>query len=760
MVACTVEVEPVCVDVGNTKVKGKEVLTLRRFQEALVGFFSSPRIYLFLSAPTGSGKTFTLLAPILSNILHGTRYDGALGVYPTKPLTADQFESLKFTLGKLGEVKREKGGVVVYEVNAEVEGSDNKVASYRGKVGLVLLTRDNIEKLRESMLRESGRSVLDAVRRVLIAEDVDYLITLAVPEYPYLMLSHMYRSHHDLAKVLDLASSGEIVLKLTRRALSLMENEDELRRYTLRIAKIVKKLVKGRTAERELVDLSSALLPPVLFFDEFHTWSFYELPTAMAIVLLHRLASLTSTRREMYRVVFSSATPNQRILDIVRKIAGESSVEEVEVNPVECGRGSVAMVKGRTIVELYPVETGAYGAPAWFEADKSLPSVVEDKAEEIVKYERAMILSRRVYSVEKAAECFHRETRRTPAVVTGVVPPPGFYGKDALVERRATGELYVFGNYAVELGVDLQNIRYSIVVASNLGELVQRMGRSGRGNVDSKSVVLVPRCYIDEITKRLKSRGAVNYRELIEAFSWIMPDEHIVKKLGNEVMLYWNIGKLRVYLPLATHVLILFLRYMDKPMDLKPVLQDFVNTASVLGFNREFFSWINRRVSRNQEVLVELAAFRLSPTVPYTRYIDGGHVDGEANPVTLLSNYDVELDTSGKFRVVIKKPSEKSVKNVSEVNLNHPNRSLMLSFNDTVLPFKLLLKILGGERLVSNVLIRILEAINAPVYFIYTRENEKTAETDRVHLLEILHVYGQAIALKHSGDVYAYMLLL
>ncbi|MEM1803938.1 MAG: DEAD/DEAH box helicase, partial [Desulfurococcaceae archaeon] len=416
--AYTVEVEPVCVELGEIKIRGKEEFTLRRFQEDLVGFFSSPRIYLFLSAPTGSGKTFTLLAPLISNVLHGTGYDGALGVYPTKPLTADQFESLKFTLGKLGEVKSEKGGVVIYELNTEVESGDNRVASYRGKVGLALLTRDNIEKLRESMARESGRSVLDAVRRVLIAGDVDYLITLAVPEYPYLMLSHMYRSHHDLAKVLDLACSGKIALELAEKALSLMENEDELRKFTLRIAKMVKKLVEGRTAERELADLSSALLPPVLFFDEFHTWSFYELPTAVALVLLHRLTSLMSTRREMYRVVFSSATPNQRILDIVRKIAGEYSVEKVEVNPVDCGRGSVAMVKGKTMVELYPVETNAYGALAWFEVDKSLPSVVENKAKEIVEYKRAMILGRRVYSVEKAAESFHRITGKTPAVVT------------------------------------------------------------------------------------------------------------------------------------------------------------------------------------------------------------------------------------------------------------------------------------------------------------------------------------------------------
>jgi len=762
----TIEVKPLCVELGCIKIVGKEEFILRRFQENIIDFFKDTRSYLFLSAPTGSGKTFTLLAPLLSNILYGTKYDGALGIYPTKPLTVDQLESLKFILGKLGDTETDEHHVTIYELDIEVFKGNEKVNRYRGKIGLVLLTRDNIEKLRGSLAMESGRSVLDAIRKVLLTENVDYLITFAVPEYPYLMLSHMYRSHHDLAKILDIASSREFVYRAVSKMLSLMNDEDKLRSYSEYIIRHVKLLVGERGAERELADISSALLPSVLFFDEFHTWSFYELPTAIALVLLHRLVSLTSTRREMYRVVFSSATPNQQVLYIIEKIAGESSMEKIVVEPVDCDSGSVVKVKGKTTVELYPVKTRLTGPIAWFETDSHLPQVVDVKASEIENYKRVIVLGRRIWSVVEAAKEFHKRTGKTPVVVTGVAPPLDFHGRDALVERKTNGELYVFGNYAVELGVDLQNIYYSIVIASNLGELVQRMGRSGRGGVDSKIVVPVPNAYLSEIVKKLRGKNTISYSELIEFFSWIMPYEHIVKALGNKTAMAWNINKLRAYLPLATHVLVLLLRYRDKPMDLKPVLQDFVNMAGMLGIDDQFFSWLSNKVSRNREVLVELASFRLSPSVPYARYGSKEQVDGEANPITLFSNYDVDLDGTGKFRVIIKEPMQKAVRDVAVIEMIHPpTNSLLSSLNDAVIPFRLLLDILiksrkspKRSRLLSDPLIKVLEAMNVPIYFIYAREN--TVDTNRIRLLEILHVYGLTLALKCSGEAYAYMLLL
>lgn len=748
----TIEVEPVCVELGYIKVRSKEEFTLRRFQESTIDFFKSHHPYLFLSAPTGSGKTFTLLAPLVSNVLYRTRYDGALGIYPTKPLTVDQLESLKSTLGKLGEVKLNEHGVTIYDLEFEVVSGNEKIGHYNNRVGLVLLTRDNIERLRGSLAMESGQSVLDAIRKVLLTEDVDYLITLTVPEYPYLMFSHMYRSRHDLAKILDLAASGGLVYRVASKMLSSMNDEDRLKKYNEKIVKSIKALAGGRVVERELADLSSALLPPVLFFDEFHTWGFYELPTAIALVLLHRLVSLTSTRREMYRVVFSSATPNQYVADTLRKIAGESSVEVVEAKPVDCGGSSVAKVRGKTIVELDPIMTRMHGVLAWVELDNYLPDVVGNKADEILKHKRAIVFGRRVWSVEDSAKAFLSKTKITPAVITGITPPQQFRGKEELVDKKASGELYVFGNYAVELGVDLQDIRYSIVVASNLGELVQRMGRSGRGGVDSKVVILVPNSYVGVIIEKLGKKSSVQYSELVEAFSWVMPDEHIVKKLGNKVVMMYRIGRLRVFLPLATYVLVSFLRYRDKPLDLGPVLREFVNIMQLAGVDNKFLSWLSMRVSKNPEVLVELASFRLSPSTPYVRAGSSNLVDGESNPITILSNYDVELDTSGGFKLVIKKSMRRRIRDIATVEMLAPDRNLLLSLDRGILPSRLMLELIGRTKLSNNLLTEILRRLDIPVYLLYTRGEKFVLETLRAH--------GLAIALEHSGDVYAYMLLL
>ncbi|MEM0014078.1 MAG: DEAD/DEAH box helicase [Candidatus Nezhaarchaeales archaeon] len=747
-----IELEPVCVELGNIRMRGKAELTLRRFQEETIDFFNSPHQYLFLTAPTGSGKTFTLLTPLLSNILYGTSYDGALGIYPTKPLTVDQFESLKATLGKLSASEaRELGqGVAVHDLEFEVLRNDGKVKYYKNKVGMVLLTRDTIEKLKNALSVGSGRHVLDIMRRTMLTESVDYLITLAVPEYPYLMFSHMYRSHHDLAKLLDLTSSGEFVKRVVEKMLSSMSNEDELRQYVEKIVKRVRLLVEGRVAERELAELSSALLSPVLFFDEFHTWGFYELPTAISLVLLHRLSSLTSTRSEMYKVVFSSATPSRYVLDIVDKTAGNTAVRQVRADAVICDEGSVVKIRGKTIVELVSIKTKRAGYPAWIELDEWLPTIVGSKSQEILKHKRALVFGRRVYSVEKSAKMFNENTGVAPTVVMGLTSPSGFHGKEELVAKRASGDLYVFGNYAVELGVDLQNIFYSIISATSLGELVQRMGRSGRGGIDSKVIILIPQSYANTlITHRLKGKSTIQYSEFVNALSWVMAEESVIKKLGDGVILRSRVGKLRLYLPLSNYILLSVMRHRDKPRDLKPVLSEFMKTLQTIEIDRKFFLWLRKRVSKNPDVLVELASFRLSPSVPYVRAGSRNQIDGESSPITLLSNYEVEVDTSSGFRLVIKDVKRSKIKDVVTVGMRAPNREVLSSISESILPSRLAIELTG---VVNSQLVEILKRMKVPLYVKYTRGEEP--------VFEVLRAYGEAIALECSGEVYAYLLLL
>lgn len=751
----TIEVMPVCVELGKVRLKSRAEFTLRRFQEETIDFFNSPHQYLFLTAPTGSGKTFTLLAPLLSNVLYGTNYDGALGIYPTKPLTVDQFESLKTTLSKLstGRDRELENGVAIYDLEFEVIRNDDKLGYYKNKVGLVLLTRDTIEKLKSVLGAESGRHVLEAIRRTILAESVDYLMTLAVPEYPYLMFSHMYRSHHDLAKLLDLASSGKLVQRIVENLLSRVNNEDALKQYVEKIVKEIMLLIEGRVAERELAELSSALLPPVLFFDEFHTWGFYELPTAISLVLLHRLLSLSSTRSEAYKVVFSSATPGRHLPNILSKTAGDATIKQVRVDTTDCGEDSTIKIRGKTTVELYPVETRVSGYPAWIELDKHLPIVVDSKSQEILEHKRTLVFGRRVYSVEESAKKFYEKTGVTPTVITGLVPPPGFRGKEELVTKKTDGELYVFGNYAIELGVDLQGISYSIISATSLGELVQRMGRSGRGSIDSKVVILTPKSYADVLVNhRLGGMSRVQYGEFIDALSWVMVEESVIKEIGDRVILRSKVGKLRLYLPLSNYVLLLIIRHRDKPRDLEPVLTQFMRILLVMEIDEKFFAWLRRMVSRNPDVLVELASFRFSPSVPYIRAGSGNRVDGESNPITLLSNYEVELDASGGFRLVIKSTRRGRIKDVVTVRMRAPNRELLKSISGSVIPSRLAIELIKRTGIDNEQLVEILRRMNIPLYVKYTR--------GATPVFEVLRAYGQAIALECSGEVYAYLLLL
>lgn len=755
----TIELEPLQIEVGGVEIRSQRGLgeiALRRFQEETIDFFSSPYPYLFLLAPTGSGKTFTLLSPLLSNILYGTEYDGALGIYPTKPLTIDQFESLKSTLEKFGGKRGDRGSVPVYEASFEVRrGCLEK--GWSGKIGLVVLTKDEINKMRQG--EATGRSVLERIREELLREDVDYLIALAVPEYPYLMLSHTYRSHYDVGKILSLVADGEYVYRVSSGVLSQIDNEDSLRRYVDGVYKNLRALVESRVAERELAELSSALLPPVLFFDEFHTWNFYELPTTLSLVLLHRLASLLSARREGYKVVFSSATPNQAIVDVLGKVSEGEPVKVVSAKVVDGSTNAASKIRGRTTIELYPIETKASGYPAWMELDNSLPKVVEEKCSEIIGSKRAIVFGRRVCAVEEAAEAFRNKTKVVPVVITGVHPPPGFGRRDELVAKKASGELYVFGNYAIELGVDLQGIVYSIISAASLGELVQRMGRSGRGGIDSKVIILMPAAYVDEVLHRLSGRSRASYYEFIGAMGWVMPGEVAVRKLGNEVILSSRIGKLRLYLPLATYVLMLIFRHRDKPRDLKEALSKFISILRAMNIDKGFFSWLRERVPKSVAALVDLASFRLSPSVPYAR--TEGQVDGEAALATLLLNYDVSIDTSSGFRLVIGRPTKRSARDVLSLELEHPDRDLLKCINGTVLQGKVALELIGGmvsKGSRNRLLMRAIEGADVPLYVICRDEGGEGEAIASV--IEVLHAHGQAILLEHSGEPYAYLLLL
>jgi len=653
-------------DIVVTSLSRGAGIRLRRFQEELVRTLGAERSvrYIGLEAPTGGGKTFSVLAPFLSNVLYSTRYSGVVGVYPTKPLVNDQFISIRNTLDMLGErldeIKVEvveSGEVKVVEVaikyRLDVEVADKKVGTsgtVSATVGLVRLTRDVLDKLQEALKVAPGRlSLLDLIKKVFL--DADYLIAVAVPEYPYLMLSSLYRSAPDAQKLLSLSTEGGYVYDLARKiAAATPEKAVELVRM---LRHELAQLLHPKAVERERLNIYSALFSEVMFLDEFHTWTIYERPTVLALILLHHLESMRSAEPERHKVILSSATPQKEFYDLLREL-GLGEIKEVKAAPAS--RADEAdRVRSRAIVRFVPCyATPSSGAVAWFKVEDCIPEIVKRFAHEVKARERAIVFARRNAVVEEATEQFYAVTGEEPTVVTGV--RTRFPGKEMLEQRKDSGKMFVFGNYSVELGVDLRKMPFGIIYGVYIGEVVQRLGRVGRGDVEQAEVVIpIPAGYAPSVAQFVERYGSrLTYESFIELLRNVMPERLGVEVYGAKFVMRHKLGKLRVYLSIATYMLTVIALW-EYTEELRKLCRKFVEVMNALGVP-SIFNWL-RKVPKRAEVLVPIASFRIAPTVPYLR--DG--VEDYTSLSTLLGNYDVEY-ADGKL--VVKGVSKKSLQSV------------------------------------------------------------------------------------------------
>mgnify|MGYP000622024090 CR=1 FL=1 len=786
-------INEVCVENGDVIIecpKGSSI-RLRAFQQEVVDFMSSNERYLLLEAPTGSGKTFTMLAPLISNIMYGTTYDGIVGIYPTKPLTTDQFISLINTLDNFGTRIYEQKGVdgeeviIIYDLTLLVRrGESNNNYKGRERVALIRLTRDILDKVVEAMIKEaSGKEVtritlFNMIKEAILERDVSYIITVTVPEYPYLMMSALYRSFPDAGKLLSLVAEGGFVYNVAKRIVN--ANEDELEQEVNRIVKVLYRVVSSRVWERGLANIMAVLFPEVLFMDEFHTWNMYEKPTVYALVLLHYMISRLSTNPWKYKIIFSSATPQDDIRDFIEKQASIGKVIRIKAKTISCkSRRASKPIRSKTVVEFYPVDTKpSIGAIAWFMTDDYLPLIVEEKLNEIVENERAIIFGRRIATVEEAANVFYKKTGIIPILITGLKPKPPFLGKEALRARKSEGNLYLFGNYSIELGIDLANIRYGIIVGTHHGELVQRFGRIGRGTVDqTKAVILTPIGYIHELKLKMSNfRTPIDYWNFInQVLPSVIPRKLGIVSIGTEAILRHRIGKLRLYLPLASFVLIQIFRLRDKKKDLKEELcREFIGIVNSLSLDK-IFKWLRLKVSKNPNILLHLASFRITSTIKYVREeeLDKDKLLSETiklpehSLITLLSNYRVKIDYN-KYRepiLILGKAEKKNISSITKFSLVSLTRNnpILSSLFGNIMSSRLLLSFLelrnrgiipsclsNGD---NKVLYKVLRELDIPVYIAKPLDKH-------LDLLKLLQAYGYAIKLECSGEPQAYLLIL
>lgn len=192
---------------------GDKRITLRDFQakvyEELLNI-GKPRA-IFLEAPTGAGKTYTLLIPMLTN-----KYEGIVGIYPTKTLAKDQYDSIYNVLTtcgtetsieeilgisdeKLREIEESlekknlpklRDFLSIWKIEAIGETAEEKRVPEQ-RCLLILITSETVEALKLILGKQSKIETFTELVNKLFLK-VDYRIIFTVPEYPYMFHEMSY----------------------------------------------------------------------------------------------------------------------------------------------------------------------------------------------------------------------------------------------------------------------------------------------------------------------------------------------------------------------------------------------------------------------------------------------------------------------------------------------------------------------------------------------------------------------------------------
>ena len=558
------EISPIRVEVGSTRIRFcSKTLRLRRFQEEVVEVFRESirgrkersGFLLSLEAPTGAGKTLTLLAPLIAAVLEGmSPGHGSIGVYPSRELAWDQFESIASLLERLGcrEEKLEGIGGSEYVRVYNVCLGDKSV---KRKLTLAYVTSESIEKLLDVYGGTSKREALEKLANLLVFGRFlgEPSIVFTVPEYPYLLLEAAYRDFH---------SAGYWISEVAR-CFSKALSENGFSRDSF-IECIWGSEALRRSDAREYLKLYTSLVGDTIFFDEFHAYDSLSLPAFQALAV----AALVEHRGKA-RIVVSSATPQDKNIELVRKIAEKLGYKIYTVRAKwssNGGQGDVVRRSTRLVIHYY-VPTRS-GAAAYYEAQRKVvdeaPRIVKDLLE---KARKVVVFVDRVSNVYAVAEKLYTELGLKSACITS-------YRKlkvaDYCSEKsmRDPETRVVVGNEAISYGIDVPELDAGIIYARDAYTFIQRLGRIGRGAEGPEPVevhVFLP-LYAVNVFGFAEKR--VDYREFCSLAEKAFPQP-------TEARAGLLIETFRLIVPIAAYAANAVLRSIDmvKSADVKTAIQ-------------------------------------------------------------------------------------------------------------------------------------------------------------------------------------------
>ncbi|MEM4912495.1 MAG: DEAD/DEAH box helicase family protein, partial [Metallosphaera sp.] len=245
----SIKISEAYVEEGKTVING---IKLRKFQEDLLDSLGKYDKIL-LRAPTGSGKTFTLILAAIKSYLDHDYYP-VVGIYPSKALVYDQARSIYETLSRMNLSREGNKFTGRLFINNEEKGEIT--------LNVYILTGEKKEIPKEFKFSPIS-------------------IVLTVPEYPYMFMTAMNRQN----------VAAQVIEAATKYSFDEAVNELSVRRNEI----------------RELLSYFSVFFNGYWFIDEFHLYS--GIARSSMLILVEMFEKYNSVIKSNKSIVFSSATP-------------------------------------------------------------------------------------------------------------------------------------------------------------------------------------------------------------------------------------------------------------------------------------------------------------------------------------------------------------------------------------------------------------------------------------------------------------------
>ncbi|MEM1696744.1 MAG: hypothetical protein QXQ90_09150 [Desulfurococcaceae archaeon] len=487
---------PVYVELSGEQIGNAKI---RKFQKEVA---DKTEGLVALSAPTGSGKTVTLL----TDKEHGV----SVGLYPSNELLRSQVAGLhNFIVKYIGMKPRETllydycrtGAVPENYIPMNVYVSDASVDLFGRRVNKVYIVGMSGDVVKAVASRGKLDVLVEVSNKLANIGEDGYIVVLATPDTFFLLTLYTYGNINPVGRLIH-----HILL---RRELPHSYEEFD---------KLMRRLGISRS---ELEKIVRAFLPhkkSTLFIDEYHLYGYYELSSFKALLYI-----LTTVHGWKGRVILSSATPST---DFQEELAKELNMSYTHVSGLdyikergdrdELVRGPVKLVftevgenGGNRIARLYGASKRAFELIQSPRFEKFMERFREGSG-------RGAIILEKVSHAEVFAEALYGATGVKPLCMYSMPR------EDICEEMPAyedSGKLLVVGTGAkIGQGVEFPRISFGVVARVTAVDFLQSISRIGR-RLEEESTVLVPvaKKELEEVVKKsIFAEKKVSYKDLAE----------------------------------------------------------------------------------------------------------------------------------------------------------------------------------------------------------------------------------------------------